>query len=218
MLRALAMLLCFGSPLFAQVVTPPEFLGSIAGPGSAVDPPGVRFYGTDLGWTFEHRGQHFMLFGDTWPHSQSMCEPLPHNDDSQATFPLTLPSGLPPLAIATDPAAPNEFARIRLLRDGESLVLGYNKTPLTAFSDGKDAVCLFGLADTVRCSQRRGKPSCRPYKHLTCSEDIGTCVPAMLGYNLPCDLETGAGCIAGERCEATPTSVVDREGPGAISV
>ena len=192
MLLVLALLLCCSSPLLAQVVTPPEMLGSIAGPGAVVEPAGVRFYGTDLGWTFEHRGQHFMLFGDTWPHARSPCDPLPHNDDSQVTFPLTLPPGLPTLTVATEPAAPNEFARIRLLRDGESLVMGYNKTPLTAFSDGTDAIILFGLVDLVHCRRRRGRSSCRPYEHLTCSQEVGICAPPLLGYDAPCDLfDTG---------------------------
>ena len=93
-LKALALLLvCVGPGALAQDVAPPVLLGSIAGPGSVVDPAGVRFYGTDLGWTFEHRGQHFMLFGDTWPHSRSMCDPLPHNDDSQATLALRAAGG-----------------------------------------------------------------------------------------------------------------------------
>jgi len=207
MLRVLTLLLCSASQLLAQVVSPPRLLGPIAGPGSVVTPPGVRFYGTDLGWTFEHRGRHFMLFGDTWPHARSLCEALPHNDDSQATLPLTLPAGLPELTIATDPAAPNEFARIRLFRDGESLVMGYNKTPLTAFSDGKDAVSLFGLIDLVRCRTRRGRSSCRPYDHLTCSQQVGICTPPTLGYDAPCDVATGAGCIPGQQCEPTATGI-----------
>lgn len=206
MLRALALLLCCGSAALAQVAGPPEFLGSIAGPGSVVEPAGVRFYGTDLGWTFEHGGTHFMLFGDTWPHPQSMCEPLPHNDDSQATLPLTLPAGLPTLSIDTDPDQPNEFARIRLFTDGESQVMGYNKTPLTAFSDGADAICLFGLVDPVRCRTRRGRPSCRPYE-LTCSQEVGLCAPQTLGFGVPCEIATGAGCLPGQQCEPTPTGI-----------
>ena len=67
----LALLVCCSAPVLAQVAGPPQMLGSIAGPGSVVAPPDVRFYGTDLGWTFEHRGRHFMLFGDTWPHPRS---------------------------------------------------------------------------------------------------------------------------------------------------
>jgi hypothetical protein len=207
MLRALAVLLSLASPVFSQVVSPPTLLGSIAGPGSVVEPSGVRFYGTDLGWTFEHRGQHFMLFGDTWPHSRSLCEALPHNDDSQATLPLELPAGLPPLTIATDPDAPNEFARIRLFRDGESQVMGYNKTPLTAFSDGEDAVGLFGLIDLVRCRSRRGRSSCRPYEHLTCSQDVGICAPSILGYDAVCDIATNAGCILDQTCQPTATGL-----------
>jgi len=204
---SLALLLCCASTALAQTASPPEMLGSIAGPGSVVEPAGVRFYGTDLGWTFEHRGQHFMLFGDTWPHERSPCEALPHNDDSQATFPLQLPVGLPPLTIATDPEAPDEFARIRLFTNGESQVMGYNKTPLTAFSDGTDAVCLFGLIDLVRCRTKRGRPSCRPHKHLTCSQDVGICTPPVLGWDAPCDLATGAGCIPGQHCEPTPEGI-----------
>jgi hypothetical protein len=208
MLRVLALVLVCASPLLAQVVSPPRLLGPIAGPGSAVQPAGVRFYGTDLGWTFEHRGTHFMLFGDTWPHPRSPCDPLPHNDDSQATFPLDLPANeLPTLTIAADPAAPNEFARIRLFRDGDSQVMGYNKTPLTAFSDGTDAVGLFGLIDLVRCRKRGGKPSCRPYSHLTCSQQVGVCGPPVLGFDAPCDVVTGAGCIAGQTCRPTTTGI-----------
>lgn len=207
MLAGLTLLLCCAAPLLAQVVGPPEMLGSIAGPGAVLEPAGVRFYGTDLGWTFEHRGTHFMLFGDTWPHSKSMCDPLPHNDDSQVTLPPALAAGLPTLTVATDLASPSEFARIRLLRGGESLVMGYNKTPLTAFSDGTDAIVLFGLVDPVRCGRRRGRPSCRPYEHLTCSQEVGVCAPETLGFGVPCDLATGAGCGLGERCEATATGI-----------
>jgi hypothetical protein len=199
------------APAAAQIVTPPEFLGPIAGPGAVVDPPGVRFYGTDLGWTFEHKGTHWMLFGDTWPHAHSPCDPLPERDDAIVSLPLAPPDDMPPalprLTVVTDPAAPNEFARIRLLRDGAPQIMGYNKTPLTAWSDGTDAVGLFGLIDLVRCRTRRGKPSCRPYDHLTCSQAVGICTPATLGYDAPCDLATNAGCILGQQCTPTPTGL-----------
>lgn len=191
----------------AQTVAPPELLGILAGPGTTVAPPGVRFYGTDLGWTFAHRGTHWMLFGDTWPHPRSPCDPLPIGDDAQATLPLAPPVGLPPLAVVTDPEAPSEFARIRVLRDGVAPTMGYNKTPLTAWSDGTDAVGLFGLIDLVRCRTRRGTPTCRPYDHLVCSQQVGVCAPALLGYDAPCDLATNAGCILGQECIATDTGV-----------
>lgn len=205
--RALALLLCCTSPALAQVVSTPEFLGSIAGPGAVHEPAGVRFYGTDLGWTFEHKGIHYMLFGDTWPHDRSMCDPLPLADDAQATIPLELPAGVPPLVVQTDPAAPNEFARLKVLRDGQAAVMGYNKTPMTAFSDGEDVVSLFGEIDLVRCGTKRGKPSCSPHKHLECSQDVGICTPQLLGYDAVCDLATNTGCILGQTCTATDTGL-----------
>ena len=58
--RILTLLLCWSGPLLAQEVAPRTMLGTIAGPGSVVEPADVRFYGTDLGWTFEHRGRHFI--------------------------------------------------------------------------------------------------------------------------------------------------------------
>ena len=54
--------------------------------------------------------------------------------------------------------------------------MGYNKTPLTAFSDGRDAITLFGLIDPVRCRRRRGRPSCRPYE--TDVQPAGRCLHA----------------------------------------
>jgi hypothetical protein len=207
-LRLLAFLLCCGSPALAQVVSAPEFVGSIAGPGAVHEPAGVRFYGTDLGWTFEHRGVHYMLFGDTWPYDRSMCDPLPVADDAQATIPLALPSaGVPPLSVQTDPRAPNEFARIRVLRDGRAAVMGYNKTPLTAFSDGDDAIGLFGEIDLVRCDTRRGEPSCKPWDHLECSQDLGICTPELLGYDAVCDLATNTGCILDQECAPTESGL-----------
>jgi len=209
MWRALALLLCSVASALAQTVSAPELLGTIAGPGAVHQPDGVRFYGTDLGWTFEHDGRHWMLFGDTWPHDRSMCEPLPLADDAQATLPLTLPeSGLPILTIETDPDAPNEFARIRVLQDGRPAVMGYNKTPLTAFSEGDDAIGFFGEIDLVRCGSRRGKPSCKAFGgHLECRQDAGICAPEVLGYDAVCDLATNAGCIAGQQCQPTPTGL-----------
>jgi hypothetical protein len=193
----------------AQTVGPPQVLGPIAGPGAVVAPAGVRFYGTDLGWTFEHRGQLFMLFGDTWPHAHSLCEPPPANDDSQATLPLAVPADRPELTIATSPEAPAEFARIEVLRGSESLSMGYLKTPQAAFSDGVDAFGIFGLADPVRCRRKtlRARPSCHPFDDLTCTQDVGVCVPNPFGYDAPCDLVTGGGCLPGQQCTPTATGL-----------
>jgi len=48
----------------AQTADPPEIVGRLVGPGASPAEPDLKLYGTDLGWTYEHEGQLFMLFGD----------------------------------------------------------------------------------------------------------------------------------------------------------
>jgi hypothetical protein len=189
----------------AQVVAPPIVVGPLLGPLATLPTPGLRLYGSDLGWTFEHQGRILMLFGDTWSHARFLCETVPTNDDTQATLPLDPPAGIPPITFATQSAAPDDYATIRVLRDGASLSLGYGQTPLAGFSDGADAYGFFGRAEIVACTRRspRARPSCRPYRHLACTQDIGRCTPAVLGATPACEIATGAGCLPGQACEAT---------------
>jgi hypothetical protein len=86
-------------------------LGVIASPGRCSS-RGRTLHGTDLGWTFDITGGTSCCSA-TPGRTRIQCEALP-TTTIQATFPLELPpSGLPMLTIATDPDAPNEFARIR---------------------------------------------------------------------------------------------------------
>lgn len=57
---------CLGEP----VVVRTEILGPFAGPGATLHednlgPPAIRFYGTDLGFTYKHDGLLHIIFGDT---------------------------------------------------------------------------------------------------------------------------------------------------------
>jgi hypothetical protein len=207
---ALAFLsLCSATParLAAQTVTPPAVIGQLVGPWPTPTPPGLRLYGTDLGWTFEHRGVLIALFGDTWPYARFLCDTQPFNDDTQATLPLEPPAaGAPVPAFVTRAGAPGEYAPIVLRRGTESLDLGFGKTPLTGFSDGVDAFGVFGRADLVRCTRRppRRKPSCLPHAHLTCAADVGECTPPTLGLATPCDLLHRTGCLPGSTCQPSP--------------
>src|SRR4029450_5321865 len=79
-------LLAAATPSLAQTIAPPEVIGTLAGPGSG-QTPGLAFYGTDLGWTFEHRGKLLALFGDTWPFATFLCDPSPLHDYTQHTLP-----------------------------------------------------------------------------------------------------------------------------------
>jgi hypothetical protein len=203
----------------AQQVGAPELLGTIAGPGAVHQPVGVAFYGTDLGWTFEHQGQLRILFGDTWPTDDSVCGGFPQNDDSQATLPLAFPGAAPPLDVETPPGDPTQFARIRLFRGGQPLGLSYGQVPLAGWSDGARAAALFGRGVAIACEVREsgprlcrspetapGEPPIFPSgKYLTCATELGTCHPDSFGLGLPCDVATHAGCSPGETCQPSPT-------------
>src|SRR5579871_4881632 len=100
----------------AQTTAPPQFVGHLAGPGAAQAQSGVRLYGTDGGWTFEHRGQIVMLFGDSWPDVNYPCEVPLVNDDAQGTLPLHNPGGVPPLLFQTKASSPQDFDPVQLIR------------------------------------------------------------------------------------------------------
>jgi hypothetical protein len=215
---ALAVVLCSAGRAAAGVIKNPgpeigetEILGPLVGPGAVPVPPGLLFYGTDLGWTFQHDGALEILFGDTWIVSNSLCLGAPANDDSAGVLPASIPVGVPDVDFHTKPAAPNQFAPIELHRSGVSLPLGYGQVPLTGWSDGADAGVLFGRGEIVRCAPKGAKQTCKPARAkageprvgpkrgLVCATDLGACMP---GGALPCEIGTGAGCGFGQTCEA----------------
>ncbi len=201
-------LVLLATQALAQTASPPEVVGTLVGPGASPSQPGLHVYGTDLGWTFEHRGDIVMLFGDTWPTASSLCEGEPRNDDTVATLPLVPPaSGVPPLTFVTRADAPDEFAPILATRDGESLTMAYGQVPVAGFSDGTRVAAVLGRGEYVRCTPRGGKrkPSCPKKEGLTCTQEVGECLPATLAIPPLCDLATGTGCLPGSTCAPSTT-------------
>ena len=144
-LASLALLTAsLAAPVNAQVASPPQVIGTIAGPGSTPVNPNLGFFGTDLGWTVEHDGELRILFGDTDEAFNSKCFPMLFNDDSQGRIPLKRPEGVPPLTMDTKPGEPNVLQRIIVTRKGESLQMGYGQVPVSAYSDGQSLV---GIVD-----------------------------------------------------------------------
>lgn len=198
------------SQAFAATPSAPSVIGRLAGQGGTVSQPGLKFYGTDSGWTFVHHGKLEILFGDTWTNSHFPCDPPPTNDDSQATLPLTNPGGIPPLTFETEPASPTDLATIHVLRGSESLSMGFGKVALTGFSDGRVAVGAFGRQDFVRCESAPGAPAaCPSGSGLTCSKDVGECLPAFLDIPVLCDAVAGTGCLQGQTCTPTTGFCID---------
>src|ERR1700712_495320 len=120
----------------AQTAAAPQHVGILAGAGGPQQPANANLYGTDLGFTFSHAGQLYILFGDTWRTSHSICDIQTQgfdlNDDAMATLPLQYPGSLPSMSIVLKPSSP-EFEEIVVTRDGSSLDMSTNRTPLAGW-------------------------------------------------------------------------------------
>jgi hypothetical protein len=202
-LVALAVVVAWCTPCRAQLAEAPVVLGTLAGAGSPQRPQGLRLYGTDLGWTFSHRDQLYILFGDSWADADSLCsvltDGLPTNDDSQGFLPRRYDGGVPEVSFATAGRA-SVFDPTRVLRDGVSLPMGANRTALTGFSDGRRAWGVFQSAAWVACrAAPSGDPSCPA--PLACNARLGLCSPSPFGIPQICDVERQVGCLPGQTCE-----------------
>ncbi len=193
-----------------QTISPPQAVGHLAGPGAASNPSGLRLYGTDSGWTFEHRGKLVILFGDTWPDANLPCEPPPTNDDAQGTLPLFAPRGTPRVTFETKASSPLDFDPIQLFRGATSLPMGFGKIPATGFSDGRSAIAAIGTSDLVRCQGGSAStPGQCPGASLSCGPNVGECLPTIANIPLLCDATAGTGCLQGQTCTQTTGFCVD---------
>lgn len=191
--KASAPTLLRGQAVDVPQLSKPTYLGALVGPGS-VQPPGLRFYGTDLGLTFEHAGKLFILFGDTWTSASAICETgQPQQDDTLGTIPLEYRGGVPQLAMATRSDAPTQLRNIHVYRGATSLKLGYGQAPMGGWSDGERSFAIFERLEPVRCdSAGRG---CGDNSLTFCSSDLGLCKPDILSFPVPCDLNASNACL-----------------------
>jgi hypothetical protein len=192
-----------------SVLTPqlfaPERVGVLAGPG-ATAPYGLQLFGTDLGWTFEHRGELSVLFGDTMPTARFYCDtPRPDQDDTLAALPLQPGADVPPLRFVTVPGQATQLATIRVNRAGVALKMGVGNTPLTGWSDGQSAFAIMGHVEFTTCPQ--GSGVCDADAGLTCVHDLGLCQPAVGDAVVGCDPASSIhpSCTLGQQCVAPET-------------
>lgn len=204
-------------------------LGVVAGP---LRPGATPFYGTDLGWTFVHDDELWVLFGDTWssffgigiqPEADDTLGKISLRDfpDGDAVerwvkqhpgkfgFPLWQ-AGAPPVRVAVDEkGAPKP---IRPVRDGKALTLGPALTPMAGFSNARSgaaagAFALFLRNEPVRCDQAG---QCGG--GFSCDRDLGQCAPVDGELSAPCVLGT-ASCwcirVAPGLCQDRTSSVYD---------
>jgi len=201
-------------PAYAQQVSAPSVVGWIAGPLATSNPSDQPVSGTDLGWTFEHRGQLFILFGDSW-NARSLCGPALSNDDAQGTLPLSTPAGAPAITFFTRAESPQDFDGIRIYRNGESLSMAELQVPVAGFSDGVDAFAVFSREDYEPCVRASAdEPGSCPTGSGAAAEAfacaaIAECAPPLV--SLLCDPATSSGCLFFQHCGASSAGYcVDR--------
>ena len=198
--RLAILLIACASSALAQSTEPPVVLGTLAGaPAPHLRAHGL--YGTDLGWTFPHKDKLFILFGDSWHEPDSVCSfataGLPKNDDAFATLPSTYPGGVPAPQFAALPDFPDAFEPIQVIRDGVSLNMGLDRTPLTGFSDGVRAIAAFESADFLRCDGAQDGNCPVPFQ---CAATLGECQPSPLEIPQLCDAKRTTSCGYGQLC------------------
>lgn len=195
-----------------------ELIGSFSGHDAALHPDNlspvpIEYYGTDLGFTYEHRGTLHILFGDTWATEAY----APIESSTGARFDDGF--GTIDLALWPDPGliAPDNIPLIKLgqhvgsgemsaIDPGHAMDLGH--TPMAGFSNGKDQFAIFNLTKPQACRQDTDCDN-----GLTCDAGLGY-------FGVPSDEETGLTlpCVDGMAfCEAQAWSK-DSEAPSGFCI
>ena len=139
-----------------------EALGPFAGEGAQlhpdnVDPHTIAFYGTDLGFSYEHDGKLQFLFGDTWAtesYAPIEASTGSRQDDGFGSVDLGVWSdpaafsstNIPLIKLAQNPGSPEMSA----LDPGHVMDLGH--TPMGGFSNGTDEFAIFNLTKPQGCA------------------------------------------------------------------
>jgi hypothetical protein len=180
-----------------------EYLGPFAGEGASLHPDNVapqriEYYGTDLGFTYEHGGQLQILFGDSWAienYAPIEASTGARFDDSFGTIaldewpdPARIASGnIPRIRLGQNPGTTEASA----LDPGHTMDLG--KTPMGGFSNGTREFGIFNIGKPQGCSRNAGCTN-----GLTCDTTLGYFgVPYSQEDNLTLGCRDGApGCVA----------------------
>lgn len=215
-----AAMLSIATHAAAQTIpNPPTRLAPLAGsyytpaPGQS----GIGFYGTDLGWAFQHGNKLRFLFGDSWANTSGIAIG-PLGDDTQGSIDLaTFPTGpsvdswvashtypdfpwhaaAPPLTMRT-----NAFAKVAPMPvyhggfGGPLLDMGLGRTPVTGFSNGTTgAFAIFYRGVHASCS-----PSKACATGFVCDTQIRVCNNT--SETTACYSYTGGGntCPIGGSC------------------
>ena len=162
----------------APTVESTTYLGPFAGEGAALHPDNVTphpiaFYGTDLGFTYQHGEQLQILFGDSWAtESYAPIEASTGSrfDDGFGTIDLRewfdpariTPASIPPIRLGQNPGTTEMSA----IDPGHAMDLG--KTPMAGFSNGTREFGVFNIGKPQGCTK---DAECS--NGLTCDTTLG---------------------------------------------
>ncbi len=157
-----------------------EYLGPFTGADAPlhpqnISPQRIAYYGTDLGFSYEHRGQLQFLFGDSWVSDRDYA-PIEAStgsrfDDGFGTVELGEwpdpqrigPGNIPLIRLGQNPGTTEMSA----IDPGRAMDLG--KTPMGGFSNGTHEFGIFNITKPQGCS-----------KDTDCSNGLGC--DMTLGY------------------------------------
>ena len=186
-----------------------EFIGPFAGVGAELHPDNaaphrIEYYGTDLGFTYEHRGKLQILFGDSWAienYAPIEASTGSRFDDSFGSIaldewpdPARIRSGSIPRIRLGQNAGTTEASAID---PGHVMDLG--KTPMGGFSNGAREFGIFNIGKPRGCAT---DADCT--NGLSCDTGLGYFgVPYSQQDNLTLGCREGApGCVADTMTDA----------------
>lgn len=196
----------------------PRKLGMLVGREAKYAVPNVKVFGSDLASSFAHAGKIVMLFGDTYGQPDAACSTMfGQNDDMAGTLPLERIEQMPKLAPVTQTAAPDEFQRVQLFRDGSPVLLDQFKVPMTGFSDGNAAYAVFQPQLPVRCGEEPTQV-CPERDGVLCVPNISFCPPSPITTPAICEPQAPlcllGACTRGSACVDTRSSQYDGSARG----
>lgn len=155
-------ILCTAAVQAAPVAEHTHYLGPFTGEDATLHPDNlapqrIAYYGTDLGWSYEHDGMLHFIFGDTWAtEAYAPIESATGSrfDDGFGTIDLAewpdarliRRGNLPPIRLGQHP----DSVEMRAIDPGHALDLG--KTPMAAFSNGTHQFAIFNIGKGQACS------------------------------------------------------------------
>lgn len=208
---------CASSASAAPTAGETNVIGPFTGPQAPLHPDNlaphrIEYYGTDLGWTYEHQGQLQILFGDTM--ANEIGDPIEASsggrlEDSFGSIDLArwnrpqtfTRENMPLIRLGQNP----DSAEMAAIDPGHAME-GF-KTPVAGFSNGVDEFAVFFTYKPLGCATDADCPN-----GTRCDTGlgyVGTPWTSDEGLTLACAGGSSPACIASTLTDASGKPVAD---------